>query len=404
MMLCLLAQPSQIHLFNGKNEEVMFSKRLKIGLFLICSFFFAIVGILSISKIGIAKNFAIQPPFIEGQNGSSYRMTSYFDHNHPNYVDDDEITIYNGESTPDGVPYSYNGHPGYDWATPTGTEILAVASGQVVARNANTPYGNQIIIDHKNGYYTRYAHLDEFAIGIFDWVDSGQRIGWSGDTGNSTGPHLHFGVYQNSFLPGLEENGAIDPYGWTGGYDDPLKTYTYPSGVQGKSSICLWRSAVSDTISCYDTIYEDEGDGTIQIGVWGELTAFDGNGDHMKFRYKTNEQWIGYFWHFNICEPQYGSVYAWIPNHYHDTENAVYQINTANEVINININQSQFHDQWVLLGTFLFTNQNPWNNYVYLSAMVVDENPDEKFVAADSIKFRTFPINLPIVNRFEPEK
>lgn len=89
-------------------------------------------------------------------------------------------------------------HTGIDFALPTGTPIDAAGSGKVVAAGwDSTGYGNRVLIDHGNGQYTLYGHLDQVTCRPGDWVQSGSQIGLSGSTGNSSGPHLHFGVEIN---------------------------------------------------------------------------------------------------------------------------------------------------------------------------------------------------------------
>ncbi len=88
-------------------------------------------------------------------------------------------------------------HTGIDVANSTGTTVTAADAGKVTFASSNGSYGNLIIIDHENGYQTYYAHLSKFAIKKGDRVYKGQKIGEVGNTGRSTGPHLHFEVRKN---------------------------------------------------------------------------------------------------------------------------------------------------------------------------------------------------------------
>jgi len=93
----------------------------------------------------------------------------------------------------------YRAHLGIDYAAPTGRKIYAAASGKIIHRGRKGGYGKTIIIKHKNGYKTLYAHQYKFAKGlrVGSWVKQGKLIGYVGSTGRSTGPHLHFGLYKN---------------------------------------------------------------------------------------------------------------------------------------------------------------------------------------------------------------
>jgi murein DD-endopeptidase MepM/ murein hydrolase activator NlpD len=87
------------------------------------------------------------------------------------------------------------GHPGFDLATPLGSPVHAADTGLVVfAGWSGLGYGNTVLIDHGNGYQTLYAHLSQVSIYCGARVEKGKLVGLSGDTGNSTGPHLHFEV------------------------------------------------------------------------------------------------------------------------------------------------------------------------------------------------------------------
>lgn len=90
------------------------------------------------------------------------------------------------------------GHSGIDYVCPEGTEVLASADGTVMrVAYAATGYGNYVIIRHEREIGTVYAHLKTSMVIIGDKVKQGDIIGLSGNTGNSTGPHLHFEARSN---------------------------------------------------------------------------------------------------------------------------------------------------------------------------------------------------------------
>jgi len=90
-------------------------------------------------------------------------------------------------------------HKGVDLSTyRSGDAILATADGQVVTVEYDPGFGNYLIIKHKHGFYTRYAHLQSFRVQRGQYVQQGQVIGYIGNTGVSTGPHLHYEVHIGS--------------------------------------------------------------------------------------------------------------------------------------------------------------------------------------------------------------
>ncbi len=89
-------------------------------------------------------------------------------------------------------------HRGLDIATRKGKEIVAPADGLVVEVGYRAADGNFIVIDHGHGFSTYYAHLSKSAVKQGLRVRRGDLIGQVGDTGRSTGPHLHYGVYINN--------------------------------------------------------------------------------------------------------------------------------------------------------------------------------------------------------------
>ena len=95
----------------------------------------------------------------------------------------------------------YPGHRGLDIAGPYGTPVVAAESGTVIAANNYDSWGDSwgyyVLIYHNSTFTTRYAHLSSVAVYNGQYVTAGEIVGYEGATGNVTGPHLHFEVYQN---------------------------------------------------------------------------------------------------------------------------------------------------------------------------------------------------------------
>jgi murein DD-endopeptidase MepM/ murein hydrolase activator NlpD len=94
-------------------------------------------------------------------------------------------------------------HGGVDFVAEYGADVLATSSGRVIWAGRHGPYGNLVEIQHDNGVATRYGHLRGVNVALGQRVEAGAVIGWLGNTGRSTGPHLHYETRVN--------DRAIDP-------------------------------------------------------------------------------------------------------------------------------------------------------------------------------------------------
>ena len=176
---------------------------------------------------------ATAAPFLTRPYLHHHDVTSVFDHCNPTYSIDNYVCEEDGTTgirsygtapdfssgyatSPGGSSYLYyDGHDGWDIALNYET-LLAAADGTVYfAGWSSYGFGLTVIIDHPNGLSTRYGHMSRIDVQQGQQVYRGQQIGISGNTGNSTGAHLHFGVYRNDPWT------AIDPWGWEASWADP---------------------------------------------------------------------------------------------------------------------------------------------------------------------------------------
>lgn len=106
-------------------------------------------------------------------------------------------------------------HDGIDLAAPVGATIRAIADGQVMYADPHGGYGKYIVIRHLNGFTSHYGHCDRMDVAPGSQVVAGQIIGTVGNSGASTGPHLHFEIRKDGtaqdperYLPGLADAAA----------------------------------------------------------------------------------------------------------------------------------------------------------------------------------------------------
>ena len=95
-----------------------------------------------------------------------------------------------------GSMWSKGYHTGVDFAAPVGTDVVAVADGKIENATWGASYGTQLVQKVEGGWVI-YAHLSKALVKAGDVVKEGQHIGESGNTGNSSGPHLHFEMRDN---------------------------------------------------------------------------------------------------------------------------------------------------------------------------------------------------------------
>ena len=118
-------------------------------------------------------------------------------------------------SAPYGVPGDWLAgyHTGVDFAVPVGTPVHAVGPGTVVVARYSGDYGNAVVVRMVDGHRVLYAHLSRIAVRVDEELNGGDRVGDSGNTGRSTGPHLHFEV-----RAGRDYGTDVDPLAYLRGY------------------------------------------------------------------------------------------------------------------------------------------------------------------------------------------
>jgi murein DD-endopeptidase MepM/ murein hydrolase activator NlpD len=192
-------------------------------------------------------------------------IDAWFDHDAPNYTKNQDMVLWDGVRrtqelyNPSLGCYErrcYEGHDGIDFpyrdpdpSTPNIFEPILVrpaAAGVVAAvvqnceegdRWCNGGYGNEVLLWHDNGYFTRYSHLASVSVSVGQQMTPDLSLGVMGNSGNAMGTHLHFAVHHdndNKRWDGEKVDLPVDPFGWSGVEADPWVT-------RGVVSRWLWR-------------------------------------------------------------------------------------------------------------------------------------------------------------------
>jgi murein DD-endopeptidase MepM/ murein hydrolase activator NlpD len=201
-----------------------------------------------VTVLDVVRIPAFQRPF-----AGDFLMSNFMDHDVPfEFVDDNgRFTTFWGEVHAK-TGRMIDGHSGYDWTMPTGTPLLAVAAGTVTsASTSNLPFFcpllNRDVTDMISvavahtlpggvSVISRYLHLSRLDVSVGQVVAAGTQLGLSGNTGCSSGPHLHFETYRAATQTKTGRVTTIDPYGWAASSVDPWETH-----AEGAPSIYLWK-------------------------------------------------------------------------------------------------------------------------------------------------------------------
>ncbi len=211
-------------------------------------------------------------------------ITAWFDHAYPEFIEgkNQDMVIWDGQKRTQGLYNAdlgcyeqrcYDSHNGLDMVyrdrrvslradveepieNKISAPILAAGDGIVVKvqtgclpgdSDCGWGYGNYVIIDHQNGYFTLYGHLASVSVKNQQIVQQNDPIGEMGSTGYSTNTHLHFSVFKdngNGYWDGQKVDKPVDPFGWQGDEVDP-----WVIDRQGPKSYYLWQEDLWHDIS-----------------------------------------------------------------------------------------------------------------------------------------------------------
>ena len=378
-------------------------------------------------------------PFLYPPYPGNASQESIFDHSSPNYTYDNRVVAYTGDlarkncpsPAPAGTPppqpgvcnagaggywsYSlgdwmyYDGHDGIDYGISYRPVYAAADADRVVYAGWNDPQNHQsglgiyVKLHHSNGYFTAYGHMSAIAVQACSpvgctFIPHGEVLGISGNTGNSSGPHLHFLTKNSSDV-------AVDPYGYSGIGASPwavnqkeslwiayprLEYYgakIYPSG---DALSYPPRPATGIIIDDGSLPYDETPD-----GCWSQIDAGSAQNGRMSYvKARNTTQTCSGKWIF----PQgsntgtYG-VYVRIPAINATSEGAIYTIRHAGRNDQVVINQSVFPnfyyvtDGWVYVGKYSFSGAG--DEYVELTNRTQDQDSNIAglLVGADAIRF-----------------
>ena len=345
-----------------------------------------------------------QEPFLEIRPFSApsfeqYPARQHVDHQLPtSNIQDGTFLRLDGASFSEDIIYPncvtgsscYDGHAGIDFHMPFNTPILAPAGGYVLWADFSPaadpcpggidPNGDQgtIIIAHGNDYFSCYLHMNPpLAVSVGETVETGDILGYTGNSGCAIDAHLHFEIRKDSWTFQTDESFAVDPYGWWGDGIDPIHE------IHGNKSEWLW---VSNNLV-------DDGDNGFQRfhgPDWIYLdTGYNGDSWSAPAVGNINESrhyaiWVPYLENAGEYEIQ-----IFIPEGVNPTSHANYEIiiqddNGSNAKTIINVDQTTNPGQFKRIATL---DLPQGSNCSIILRDFVSSSPTNENVIFDAIKF-----------------
>lgn len=381
--------------------------RIRYILFL--NFVVLVLVIMSLKFKAQRVNAQVTSPFLSSPYYDTKTITSHFDHELPNYVENNIFTRYDGirwtdPPTPvdvincDTGINCYDGHDGIDFGGfDSGSQtnnyyepVIAAASGYVTRsewydmNNRFSSYGMVIEISHSNGYVTRYGHLSSITVEQDQFVTAGQIIGTAGNTGNSGAVHLHFGVLNANNQP-------VDPFGWSGNNPDP---WTESSGATSDFlwSDGEWAGSPIPSPSYVDTIWIDNGDfgfskGCENANYWWYVPDGGFFGD-MTYTFVGPYGNCYATWQPTLPVSGFYDVEVHVPWHHATSWQVDFRVRGSDNVLHhTKVDQLEPSNTWLSLGTYPFTaGSNPFHN-VWLDDYTGEADFSRK-IGADALRFR----------------
>jgi hypothetical protein len=351
-------------------------------------------------------------PFLISPYYGSKSINAFFDHNAP-FAYDGYILKYTGwpanlSNCNNGPDYCYDGHEGNDFSL-VYERVLAAAPGRVMVatwtdltspachagNRSGCGLGLYVEILHDNGYSTKYGHLSATAVSEGQYVSAGQVIGMSGNTGNSSGPHLHFDVLNSA-------GKWVDPFGWRGTGADPSG-----NSIWGGYSWCMWAygqwanecGGVSTPLTAptenSTTLVDDQGTGGFSSGCaagspcpypfW--IDENTGYNNHLYWATVKNSADGWAKWQPNLSQVGVYEIWVWVSpaTTYSNTWQAPYTIQHAHGQSVVKVDQVSTASRWVSVGAYRFNSGT--GGYVQLSDYTGEGSGSLRKVRADAVKF-----------------
>ncbi len=306
-------------------------------------------------------------PFLSLPLAQEAPISACFDHEAPIFQKNGSVLLYTGAYT----QQPYDGHDGWDYAAPGGTPVLASAPGKVVWAGwvdtlCPTPAG-LVVLDHGHGYRTLYWHLQTIEAVEGQELGRGERLGTVGNTGCSSGPHLHLTVQH------LGRD--TDPFGWCGSEQAPDDPWALDPA--GTSSHWLWADRPPPCGASADGLVRvDDGDAAFgrSRALWYEAPVGEGGRAFWTVAVGREEERV----HQAVWRPElpaagryflYASI-PWYDTGRPDTTAARYYIRHAGGETRVVVDQAHAAGMWAFLGAFSF--EAGTAGYVYLDEWTPD--------------------------------